>query len=628
MAGESEYMNLDIDEVEIPTERDRRGTIDVGAYTYNVEGDICNAELYASLDITDLQTGEKRQSQMIYTDLTENDFHRLETIKKLRHPSMVNVLGFDLNAEYEDTQCIAILQESTYSCPLFDFLLHSPKGLPEPLVKYIMECLFSAVKALHSSDLFHGEINPERIRIGNNYHIKLADCGIAQLMDQNSPYHPAFQPEEEPGKESDVFSLGVLLFFLLVGFPPFRETNNDDPWFKAVSEGHWEEFWDSHGRRTSIPARLRPLIEMMICPPDRRAKIEGCSTQLWMMNALSFEEFHDDFETFLCGPIRQMSSRGQTLHSRRCICCGPGGVTSQIRKACNEELKSTTFVPARVLCESHMRRAIEAIEVGNSFHEHLARTITDFISINTDISSKASHEHSQDLIRFWSTNLCGAKEARDLLLMATSKEELECLTKRRNEFRKVFDVLADVFGDPVSKAIRSYLYTGRPFPEFINFENLWEILNYNIMEDVHPVLQKDLNLYQELDDAELCVFNKDVMCFSPAVFHVKFGFGTLVHLCRIAFRKGACEGIDVRFDSGECLLMFDVQRTRHAPFFGEVECEGELEILVKMYKLPNQMKGRALAFTLHGDAFWADVFFEGKERFMRAFNPFWSAFLL
>ena len=67
---------------------------------------------------------------------------------------------------------------------LFDFLLHSPNGLPEPLVKHIMKCLFSAVEALHlKANLFHGEINPERILIGNNYHIKLADCGIAQLME-------------------------------------------------------------------------------------------------------------------------------------------------------------------------------------------------------------------------------------------------------------------------------------------------------------------------------------------------------------------------------------------------------------------------------------------------------------
>ena len=47
-------------------------------------------------------------------------------------------------------------------------------------------------------------------------------------------------------KLSDMFALGVTLFTMMLGTPPFMEASEGDPYYSLIMAGDWEEYWTTH----------------------------------------------------------------------------------------------------------------------------------------------------------------------------------------------------------------------------------------------------------------------------------------------------------------------------------------------------------------------------------------------
>ena len=60
-------------------------------------------------------------------------------------------------------------------------------------------------------------------------------------------------PEMEKGKytgdQSDIFAIGVLLFILYTGSPPFLGTKTSDKVYKRIRENRFESFWSLHEKK-------------------------------------------------------------------------------------------------------------------------------------------------------------------------------------------------------------------------------------------------------------------------------------------------------------------------------------------------------------------------------------------
>jgi len=113
-----------------------------------------------------------------------------------------------------------------------------------------MRQLFSAVGYLHSHEIIHRDIKPENIFFDNkiDYDIKLCDLNTAvngankrnQSDLVGTPYYIA--PEVLYGSydiQSDIWSLGVIMYLLLIGKPPF-DGRNDKEVVKKVIKGQWD----------------------------------------------------------------------------------------------------------------------------------------------------------------------------------------------------------------------------------------------------------------------------------------------------------------------------------------------------------------------------------------------------
>ena len=106
--------------------------------------------------------------------------------------------------------------------------------IPLPQVIDIMEQVLSAVATAHDHGIIHRDLKPQNILIDENKNIKITDFGIAVAVSQDSltltntlmgSVH-YLSPEQARGsiatKQSDIYSLGIILFELLTGKVPFE----------------------------------------------------------------------------------------------------------------------------------------------------------------------------------------------------------------------------------------------------------------------------------------------------------------------------------------------------------------------------------------------------------------------
>eukprot|EP01039_Chlorochromonas_danica_P000352 gene348-377_t len=114
---------------------------------------------------------------------------------------------------------------------LFD-ILQDDQRLPEKTVQQIAKQLIKALYYLHSNRIIHRDMKPQNVLIGSNGRVKLCDFGFARAMSTNTivltsikgtPLYmsPELVKEQPYDATSDLWSLGVILYELFVGQPPF-----------------------------------------------------------------------------------------------------------------------------------------------------------------------------------------------------------------------------------------------------------------------------------------------------------------------------------------------------------------------------------------------------------------------
>jgi len=110
------------------------------------------------------------------------------------------------------------------------------------------EIIIGACRALdyaHQKDVVHRDIKPSNIMLNKSKEVKITDFGIAQITDQTaskgiigSPsYMSPEQVKEEPiTNQSDIFSLGCVLYELLTGEQAFPGDNYFSIMYKIINE--------------------------------------------------------------------------------------------------------------------------------------------------------------------------------------------------------------------------------------------------------------------------------------------------------------------------------------------------------------------------------------------------------
>lgn len=186
----------------------------------------------------------------------------IELLCSIDHPGIMKIVDF-----YEDAACVHIITEMYTGGELFDAVINNTTEhgcLPEFAAVEIIKSLLEAVRYLHDNDIVHRDIKAENILFVDEEcsSIKLIDFGLSRNHGQNDAYttNPVGSPYyQSPGilthkydRSCDLWSIGVLTYILICGYPPFNGASNDEV-HNATLDGNVvfeERIWGKFSRES------------------------------------------------------------------------------------------------------------------------------------------------------------------------------------------------------------------------------------------------------------------------------------------------------------------------------------------------------------------------------------------
>ena len=171
-----------------------------------------------------------KKNDIIKQKQVDHVYSEFNILSGLKHPFIVQLLGYN----FEDPKYIYFIMEYIQGGELFS-LLRSKGTFPFSQTKFYIAHIITIFEYLHSKNIVYRDLKPENILINKNGYLKLTDFGFAKILENEKTYTLCGTPEylapeiilnKGHGKAVDWWTLGILLYEMLVGIDPFSD---DDP---------------------------------------------------------------------------------------------------------------------------------------------------------------------------------------------------------------------------------------------------------------------------------------------------------------------------------------------------------------------------------------------------------------
>lgn len=193
------------------------------------EADIWSAWDERRQQVVAMKLISKRAETSYYGERSSNEFEQqVRVVAGLNHPHVLPLYEFGQNEAY-------YYFVMRYSCSgsLADLLLKGPLPLADVLL--LTAQITSALSYLHEQSVVHRDLKPGNILMDSQKRVYLADFGLAKrLALETTPLHTgrgtgAYAPFEQHAlqgimPQSDVYSLGVVIYEMLTGQLPWEGT--------------------------------------------------------------------------------------------------------------------------------------------------------------------------------------------------------------------------------------------------------------------------------------------------------------------------------------------------------------------------------------------------------------------
>jgi serine/threonine protein kinase len=171
-----------------------------------------------------------KKAEIIKQKQVDHVYSEYNILSILNHPFIVELKGVNV----QHPQYLYLILEYVPGGELFT-LLRNNTNFPVEQAKFYTAHIITIFEYLHSKNIIYRDLKPENILINKNGYLKLTDFGFAKVINNNKTYTLCGTPEylapeiilnKGHGKPVDWWTMGILLYEMLVGIDPFSD---DDP---------------------------------------------------------------------------------------------------------------------------------------------------------------------------------------------------------------------------------------------------------------------------------------------------------------------------------------------------------------------------------------------------------------
>ncbi|KAM3378425.1 calcium and calcium/calmodulin-dependent serine/threonine-protein kinase [Capsicum galapagoense] len=228
------------------------------------------------------------------------------------HPNVIHL--YDV---CEDSYGVHLILELCSGGELFDRIVGQARYYNEAGAAAVVRQIAKGLEALHGANIVHRDLKPENCLFLNkdeNSPLKIMDFGLSSFEDFANPVVGLFgsidyvSPEalsrEKITTKTDIWSLGVILYILLSGYPPFFAPSNRQKQ-QMILNGQFsfdEKTWKN------ISSSAKQLISSLLkVDPNMRPTAQEIVEHAWVRGELAKEEEMD----------AEIVSRLQSFNARR-----------------------------------------------------------------------------------------------------------------------------------------------------------------------------------------------------------------------------------------------------------------------------------------------------------------------
>jgi len=214
-------------------------------------------------ELRDLSSGEILAGKIVPKSLLVKPHQREKMSQEIvLHKALSHAYVVKLFTYFEDSNFVYVILELCRRRSLME--LHKRrKAVTEPEARYFMNQILLGCKYVHESKIIHRDLKLGNIFLNDNMEIKLGDFGLATRVETDGERKrtlcgtPNYIAPEVLGKkghsfEVDVWSIGCILYTLLVGKPPF-ETQTLKDTYARIKRNEYH-----------VPSRIGPAAKNLI----------------------------------------------------------------------------------------------------------------------------------------------------------------------------------------------------------------------------------------------------------------------------------------------------------------------------------------------------------------------------
>lgn len=227
------------------------------------------------------------QKRNLRTEELEATLAEAEILKICNHKNIVHSIDI-----FDNSDVLYIVLEYLENGTLTKFLKKNRKILINHMIKKIIKEIAEGINYLHKNGIIHRDLKPENIMLNENLEIKIIDLGLSKIVGENTKIEQKLgtitfvAPEVFQGKgynkEADIWSLGLIVFYLLSG--NFAFENSAQAKAFLIEPNIDIDFFIFELNMCNVSQKAIDLVKKCLCEQYKRIRIDKFLQHSWFVS--------------------------------------------------------------------------------------------------------------------------------------------------------------------------------------------------------------------------------------------------------------------------------------------------------------------------------------------------------